>query len=74
MRPIFFGGGSAWGFLADRDSSEVPNALSYAAQPTSIATTRSVPLAFGVPRPTPAPAPTSAPHGHSDRVRGDRAH
>jgi hypothetical protein len=53
--------------LADRDSSEVPNALSYAAQPTSIATTRSVPLAFGVPRPTPAPAPTSAPHGHPYR-------
>jgi len=40
--------------LADRDSSEpIPNALSYAAQPTSIATTRSVPLAFGVPQPVP---------------------
>jgi hypothetical protein len=50
------------------------SALSYAAQPTSIATTGSVPLAFGVPRPTPAPAPPSAPHGHSNGVRGDRAH
>jgi uncharacterized protein YcbK (DUF882 family) len=44
--------------IADRGSSEpVPSALAYAAQPTSIATARSVPLAFGVPRATPAAAP-----------------
>jgi hypothetical protein len=29
----------------------IPNVLTYAPQSTSIATTRSVPLAFGVPRP-----------------------
>jgi hypothetical protein len=41
--------------IAERDNSEpIPSALAYAAQPTSIATARSVPLPFGVPRATPA--------------------
>src|SRR5262249_56352763 len=44
--------------IADRGGSEpIPTALAYASQPTSIATARSVPLAFGVPRATPVAAP-----------------
>lgn len=44
--------------IADRSSSEpIPNALAYAAQPASIATARSVPLAFGTPRAAPAAPP-----------------
>jgi uncharacterized protein YcbK (DUF882 family) len=47
--------------IADRGSSEpIPSALAYASQPTSIATARSVPLAFGVPRATPAATPETA--------------
>jgi uncharacterized protein YcbK (DUF882 family) len=46
--------------IADRNSSEpIPTALAYASQPTSIATARSAPLAFGVPRATPVATPDS---------------
>jgi hypothetical protein len=54
--------------LSDRSGGEpIPNVLAYAAQPTPIATARTLPMAFGTPR-----AASTAPPAHlpNDRGRG----